>query len=268
MAGGWISEAGVETAGDVAHELQVLALVLAHRHVGGAVGQHVGGHEHRVDEQPGGHELALGGGLIAELVHPVELAVGGHRRQQPGQLGVLLDVALAEEHAAGRVQAGREEDGQGVVHPLTQLDRVVGHGRGVQVDDAVEPLPLLLPRHVLADGPHVVAQVLAAGGLDAGEDAHGVAGYWRLRAWGCSSSTDVIQLAPTPGESVGQPPPAGVAERGGLPLARAASRTYHPASRPCAEAPRLRRPRVCRGSIRPFEATLGGRKRRRGSGHR
>ena len=54
-----LAEAGVDAARDVAHELEVLALVLPHRHLVGAVGEHVGRHEHRVEEQPGGDELAL-----------------------------------------------------------------------------------------------------------------------------------------------------------------------------------------------------------------
>jgi hypothetical protein len=38
----------------------VLALVLADRHLVGAVGEHVGGHKDRVDEESGANELALG----------------------------------------------------------------------------------------------------------------------------------------------------------------------------------------------------------------
>ena len=54
-----LAEAGVEPLGDVAHQLDVLALVLADRDLVGPVGQHVGGLEHRVEEQPGGDEVAL-----------------------------------------------------------------------------------------------------------------------------------------------------------------------------------------------------------------
>ena len=58
-----LAEAGVEALGDVAHELDVLALVVAHRHLVGAIGEHVRGLEHRVEEQPGGDQLALRGRL-------------------------------------------------------------------------------------------------------------------------------------------------------------------------------------------------------------
>ncbi len=69
-----LAEALVERARDVAHQLEVLALVLADRHLVGAVGEHVGGLQHRVHQQAGGDQLALGGRLVAELVHPVERA--------------------------------------------------------------------------------------------------------------------------------------------------------------------------------------------------
>ena len=54
-----LAEALVEAAGDLPHQLDVLALVLPHRHLGGAVGEDVGGLQHRVEEEPGGYELAL-----------------------------------------------------------------------------------------------------------------------------------------------------------------------------------------------------------------
>ena len=54
-----VAEAGVEAPGDVAHQLDVLALVLADGHLVRAVGEHVGGHQHRVEQQPGRDQLAL-----------------------------------------------------------------------------------------------------------------------------------------------------------------------------------------------------------------
>ena len=133
-----LAEARVEAPRDVAHELEVLALVLADGHLVGAVGEHVGGLQHRVEEQRGGDQLALAHRLVAELVHAVELADGGHRRQQPGQLGVLVHVALAEEHAALGIQARGQQQRQQVVEPGAQLGGVVGEADRVQVDDAVD----------------------------------------------------------------------------------------------------------------------------------
>ena len=106
----------------------------------------------------------------------LEVAVGGDRAEQPGELGVLDHVALAEEDAARRIEAGREQDRRGVVGALAQLHRVELDGDRVQVDDAVDGVAAVLPRDVLRDRADVVAEVLATGRLDAGEDAHGAGG--------------------------------------------------------------------------------------------
>jgi hypothetical protein len=87
---------------------------------------------------------------------------------------VLLHVALAKQDAALGIQAGGDEDGGRVVDALTQLGGVVRDGDRVQIDDAVDRrIAAVLALDVLADRADVVAQVLAAGGLDAGEDAPG-----------------------------------------------------------------------------------------------
>ena len=54
-----LAEALVEAAGDLAHQLDVLALVVADRDLVGAVGEHVGGLQHRVEEERRRDELAL-----------------------------------------------------------------------------------------------------------------------------------------------------------------------------------------------------------------
>ena len=172
-----LAEALVEAAGDLAHQLDVLALVVADRHLGRLVGEHVGGHQHRVEEERRRDQLALLRRLVLELGHAVEVAVGGDRGEQPGQLGVLAHVGLAEEDAALGVEAGGEQDRGRVVEPLAQLGRVVGDRDRVQVDDAEDRrLAAVLALDVLADRADVVAEVLAAGGLDAGEDDWGAHG--------------------------------------------------------------------------------------------
>ncbi len=186
-----LAVARVEAPRDVAHELEVLALVLADRDLVGAVGEHVGGLEDGIEEQPGGHELALGERLVAELVHAVELADRRDRRQQPAELGVLVDVGLAEEDAALRVEAGGDQDRGRVVQALAQLGGLVGDGDRVEVDDAVDRrVAAVLAVDVLADRADVVAEVLAAGGLDAGEDAH--------EADECSGSAAARRIAGPP----------------------------------------------------------------------
>ena len=56
-----LAEALVEALGDVARELDVLALVVADRDEVGLVEQDVAGHQHGVGEEAGGDEVLLGG---------------------------------------------------------------------------------------------------------------------------------------------------------------------------------------------------------------
>jgi hypothetical protein len=105
-------------------------------------------------------------------VHALQPPELGEAGEHPGQLGVLVHVALAEENAASGVQASGEQDGGGVVKALAQLGWLVGDGGRVQVDDAEDAIAALLAGDVLGDGPDVVAQVLAPGWLYAGEDPH------------------------------------------------------------------------------------------------
>ena len=63
-----LAVARVEALGDVARELEVLALVVADRDDVGLVQEDVAGHQHRVREEPGRDELLVGG-LVLELRH-------------------------------------------------------------------------------------------------------------------------------------------------------------------------------------------------------
>jgi hypothetical protein len=109
------SEALVEAARDLAHQLDVLALVLADRDLLGLVGEHVGSLEDRIEEEPCRDQLALARGFLLELGHPVEVAVRRERGEVPGELGVLAHVGLPEEDAALRIEPGRDQDGGRVV---------------------------------------------------------------------------------------------------------------------------------------------------------
>ena len=146
-----LAEARVEALRDVAHQLEVLALVLADRHLVGAVGQHVGGLQHRVEEQRRRRRARAGPPTCRGTG-----ACGSGRRsavtldEQPAQLGVLGHVALAEEDAALGIEPGGEQHRGRVVDALAQLGGVVGHRDRVQVDDAVDRLAAVLALDVLA----------------------------------------------------------------------------------------------------------------------
>ena len=96
-----LAVAAVEAGGQVAGELEVLALVLTDRHLVGLVDEDVGGLQHRVGEQarptPRG---ALALALVLELGHPAGLAEAGQALQHPRELQVLGHVALHEQGAA------------------------------------------------------------------------------------------------------------------------------------------------------------------------
>ena len=93
-------------------QLDVLALVLAHRNLVGVVQQNVRRLQGRVGEQPPRDEVvALR--LVLELGHPAQFAEGRRALHNPGTLGVLADVTLYEQSAAlGIEAAGYQQLGQ------------------------------------------------------------------------------------------------------------------------------------------------------------
>ena len=164
----------VELLGDVVGELEVLALVVADGDAGGVVGEDVGGHEVGVDVEAGGDGFAVLAGLVLELGHAVEPADAGDAGEDPAEADVGVDGGLVEEDVAGRVDAAGEEGGGHLAGGGGEGFRVLELGDGVEVDDAIEAVVVLLEGDPVADGAEVVAEGGDAGGLDAGEDAlHG-----------------------------------------------------------------------------------------------
>ena len=106
----------------------------------GVVGEDVGGHQHRVVEQPDAHRL-LALGLLLELGHPPQLAEGGDAVEDPGELGVRGHVALHEQRAALRVEPGGEQEHRGAAGAGRRSSAAsYGQRHRVEVDDAVERL--------------------------------------------------------------------------------------------------------------------------------
>ncbi len=71
------------------------------------VQENVGGHKHRVIEEPGARALrAPFLGLVFELRHPRELPEPGYAIQEPGKLRVPRDPALPKDDGLLRVYAG------------------------------------------------------------------------------------------------------------------------------------------------------------------
>ena len=153
----------------------MLLLVLAHGHVRGAVGQDVGGHQHGVVVEPDGGVLAVLAGLLLELGHAAEPAQPRHAVEDPGELGVLANLALVEQDARLGIDARGDVGGRHRADLAGKLGRAAPHRYrlrdGVHVDHAEDALVRLLHGDPLHHGAQVVAKVQVAGRLHAGEDA-------------------------------------------------------------------------------------------------
>ena len=162
----------VEAAGQIAADLDVLHLVLADRHDVGVVGQNVGGHQHRIGEQPGVGRQPLGLLLlvgVASFQQPQRRA--GH--QQPAQLGDLRHVRLHEQRGPLRVEAQGQQIECRVECRLPQPLRIADRGQRVQVGDEVIGLVLVLQGNVLANRAKVVAPVKTPRRLNSRKNTHG-----------------------------------------------------------------------------------------------
>ena len=160
----------VEADGDLARQLQMLALVVTDGYGGRVVEQDVRRHEHRVGEEADTDRL-LALALVLELRHAAQLAHGGRALEEPCQTRVLGDLTLDEEGAAVGVEPHREQVQHGVecVGP-ERLGRDLRRER-VEVNDAVEGVVAVLEAHPVPQRAEVVAQREVAGGRDAREDA-------------------------------------------------------------------------------------------------
>ncbi len=139
-------------------------MVVSDRDANGVVGEDVGSHEDWIGKQPDTHGL-LPFGLVLELRHSSQFAKGCDGAENPQQLGVGTYLALREQQATGRIQARRQEQHRCASGPCRQLARVVGHGHGVEVDDAEDRVVDLLIGDPMTYGAQVVSEMHVAGGL-------------------------------------------------------------------------------------------------------
>ena len=117
--------------------------------------------------------------LLAELLllvlvggDALEPAERGEHAEEEEELGVGGDVGLLEDDAAAGVEAGGEEVERDLDVVLLDVAGVgVVGGEGVEVGDEEVAVVVLLEVDPVVEGSHVVAEVQAAGGAHAGEDA-------------------------------------------------------------------------------------------------
>ena len=167
----------IEAAGQVAGDLDVLYLVLAHGHDVGVVDEDVGRHEDGIGKQSGVGPNAPG---LLVLVGDAALQEA-HRcaaEQYPSELAHFRHVGLEKERGPVGIEAqGQQVEGR-IADVTPQLLGIADRGQGMQVGDEVEGgIGPVLEVDVLADGAEVVAPVEPPGGLDAGKYA------WH-REWG------------------------------------------------------------------------------------
>ena len=157
----------IEPPGDLARQLQVLGLVVAHGNAVGLDAQDVRGLKHGIGEQARVDVLLVLGGLVLELRHPFQGPDGGAGAEDPGQFHRFGHVGLHEERTAVRIETACDAHRGGVQHGLPHGIGVVLDGDGVVIHDAVDAVvPRDLPGPV-GNGAEVIPYVNVAGRLDA-----------------------------------------------------------------------------------------------------
>src|SRR4029078_12471224 len=116
-------EIDIKFLGDVAGELKMLLLILAHRYMGGAIDKNIGSHEIWINIEAHRGRLAVLAGLLLELSHPIEPAQPRHTVEHPGKLGVLPHLALVEDNVLAAIDSGSEERGGDLARVALQLVR-------------------------------------------------------------------------------------------------------------------------------------------------
>jgi hypothetical protein len=164
----------VEAPHDLARQLEMRRLVLAHGHEVGAHDGDVGGLQQGVEEEAHVAEVLVGDLLALLLVgrHALEPRHRGDHREVHGQLGDLGDVRLAIDGALVGVEAGRDPVEDLLFGEAPDLRSVGPHrGHRVPVGHEVERVVLLLEREHVLQVAEPVPQMELPGRPVAGERA-------------------------------------------------------------------------------------------------
>ena len=176
----------VETAGHHPGVLQMLLLVLAHRHEVSTVNQDIGGHKHGIGQQTGTDidalivvviigdvlqaqvaGLCLGQThLVLESSGTLQLALIGYHVEQDIKLAHLGHVALHEDCHLIRVEAGSQILGQDSPDIGMKVIRMGMGGQRMQVRYEIKAIVIVLYLHEVAQRSKVVAQMKMPGGAD------------------------------------------------------------------------------------------------------
>ncbi len=165
-----LAEIIVEFLRDVARQFEVLLLVFADRHMGRAVNQNVGRHQCRIGVETNRGILAILAGFFLELRHAIEPAEAGDAIEDPGELGVLRDLALVEHDVLPGIDPAGDESCGDLADGLRQLGRILPDRDRMQVDDAIDAVIAVLQLDEALDGAEIIAEMQVAGRLHAGKD--------------------------------------------------------------------------------------------------
>ena len=148
----------------------MLFLVFADRHMRGPIGENVRRHQRWIGIEPDRRVLTVLAGLLLELGHPVEPAKACDAIEHPGELRMLRHAGLVEQDRTLGGDARGNQACRDLAGALAKLLRVLRHGDGMQVDDAVDGFKIILQRHPVPDRTKIVAEMQIACRLDTRKD--------------------------------------------------------------------------------------------------
>ena len=142
----------IESHRNVTGDFNVLTLIIANWHFRCVVQQNVCCLQGWVGEEAGRNKVGFAfGGFVLELSHPAQFSKTHRAFHDPTQLRMFRDMRLDKNRGDIRVEPyGKEHRGKlnGV---FTEHTRLVGDGEGMQVDNAMENVIVMLPRDPVAE---------------------------------------------------------------------------------------------------------------------
>ena len=146
-------------------------LVLAHRHLVGAIDQDIRAHQQRITQESVGREILVRQFFLLILVgrHAFQPAQRGDHGQQQIQFGMFRHARLDEQRGLRRIDARRQPVDDHVPHALLDdLRRIVVRGQRVPVGHKEQALVLVLHFHPILQHTMVMPQVQTARGAHSG----------------------------------------------------------------------------------------------------
>ena len=163
----------IETARDLARELNVGHLIVAYRNAVGAIDQDIGGLQQRIAKKAISRQILVRQLFLLVLVgrYALQPAQRRHHRQQQMQFGVLRHLGLDEDGRLRWIDAGSQPIDDHVVRVGGDRARlVIGRGQRMPVGDEEQAGVLVLEFDPVGKHAMIVAKVETPGGAHAGEN--------------------------------------------------------------------------------------------------